>query len=171
MTDTTARPSADARADANADTDTDVATLVRRLADRAAIVDLGIAHAAAIDERDWNRLRSCYTADASADFEGIGPLATYADIERACRTAIEPLSASQHLVTNADVAIDPDGNTADVRSSFHAQHVQAGTPGGDQFVVAGTYRDRVVRTPDGWRISRRDLTVLWTTGNPEVLQT
>ena len=45
-----------------------------------------------------------------------------------------------------------------------------GTEGGDNYIIAGRYDDRVVRTPDGWRIAHRVLTVDWTEGNPAVVR-
>jgi hypothetical protein len=47
--------------------------------------------------------------------------------------------------------------------------VKPGTAGGDNYIVAGTYSDRHVRTPDGWRIAHRRLDVSWTDANPAVL--
>jgi SnoaL-like domain len=44
-----------------------------------------------------------------------------------------------------------------------------GVADGTQYVVAGRYDDRFVRTASGWRISHRTLSVMWTSGNPAVL--
>ena len=71
---------------------------------------------------------------------------------------------SQHLVGTHQVALDGDRATA--RCYLHAQHVNQS---GGQYIVAGRYDDDVVRTPAGWRIQRRTLTVLWTAGDPAVL--
>jgi hypothetical protein len=46
--------------------------------------------------------------------------------------------------------------------------VVEGTQGGDNFIVGGYYEDRVVRTPDGWRIAHRLMQQTWTEGNPNV---
>ena len=55
------------------------------------------------------------------------------------------------------------------RCYFHAQHVRNGTEGGSNYVVAGIYRDRWVRTEAGWRSCERSLEVTWTEGNPAVV--
>jgi hypothetical protein len=46
--------------------------------------------------------------------------------------------------------------------------VRAAAEGGDNFIVGGYYEDRVVRTPDGWRIAHRLMQQTWTEGNPAV---
>ena len=74
-----------------------------------------------------------------------------------------PLDVSQHMVSTHQFAVDGDRATG--RCYLHAQHVA----GGGQFVVAGRYEDRYRRTPDGWRIEHRTLTVMWTAGDPAVL--
>jgi hypothetical protein len=147
--------------------DTSVDAAFGQLLDRQAVVDVCVRYCTALDRRDWNLLRTCFTADASGDFAGLGQLQGYEDFERVCRRALEPLAASQHVVTNFVVAVAADGATT--TCYFQAQHVKPGTPGGDLFVVAGIYTDRHVRTPDGWRIAHRRLDVTWTDGNPEVL--
>jgi 3-phenylpropionate/cinnamic acid dioxygenase small subunit len=140
-----------------------------RVLDREAVVDTCVRYATALDRRDWSLLRTCFLPDATGDYAGIGALSGYDEIERVCRRALEPLAASQHLLGNFVVALD--GNQATVTCYLHAQHVRPGTPGGDTYVVAGTYTDRHVRTPDGWRIAHRRLEVTWTQGNPAVLAT
>jgi hypothetical protein len=48
--------------------------------------------------------------------------------------------------------------------------VLAGTEGGDNYIVGGTYEDRLVRTGAGWRIAHRVMTQTWTEGNPGVVR-
>ena len=41
---------------------------------------------------------------------------------------------------------------------------------GRTYIMAGRYEDHLVRTPDGWRIADRTLTIDWTEGNPDIRQ-
>lgn len=66
---------------------------------------------------------------------------------------------TQHLLGN--VVVDIDGDDAHATCYLQAQHVL----GGDVFTVGGTYRDRISRTPDGWRIAERRLEPVWQTGD------
>jgi hypothetical protein len=62
-----------------------------------------------------------------------------------------------------------DGDAATAQCEVQAQHVRRGVDGGSTFTLGGRYRDRLTRTPDGWRIAHRDLEVVWVAGNPAVL--
>lgn len=138
------------------------------LLDRVEIVDLLNRYAMALDDRDWQRLATCFTPDAIAVYGPVlGRQEGFAAIERVCRGALEPLDSSHHIISNHEIAIDRD--TARTRCYLHAQHTKAGTEGGDNFTIGGAYIDELVRTDGGWRIRRRELRILWQEGNPRVL--
>ena len=139
-------------------------TATDELHDRQAIVDLTVAYCWALDTRDWDRLDEVFLPDASAELGGsfVGLEAIKARV----RSALEPLTVSQHMIGTHDVRVDGDRATS--RCYLHAQHVRR-LDGERQFIVAGRYEDELVRTPAGWRISRRDLVVLWTAGDAAVL--
>jgi SnoaL-like domain len=112
-------------------------------------------------------LATCFTADATAHYRSDPPSEGYPAIEARVRSALAPLSASQHLVGNSVVTLA--GDTAESVCYLQAQHVRPGTAGGDTFIVAGRYLDHFVRTRAGWRIAVRRLEIVWTGGNPAVL--
>lgn len=140
---------------------------VQRLLDEHEITRLCYRYGAALDDRDWERLRTCFTADAVTEYEGLGRFEGYPAIEGVCQAALGPLDRSQHLIGN--VSVDVDGDTATAQCYLHAQHVKAGTAGGDLYLLAGRYTDRVTRTPDGWRFAHRRLETWWVDGNPAVV--
>jgi ketosteroid isomerase-like protein len=134
--------------------------------DRQAIIDLTIAYAWALDTKQFEDLREIFADDAIGDLAGIhweGIDAITARIEG----PLSKLDATQHVVSNQQVRVD--GDTGTCRCYLIGQHVKRGTPGGDHFIIAGTYDDELARTPDGWRITHRTLTVVWTDGNPAVV--
>ena len=136
--------------------------------DRREIDDLLARYASALDERDWERLASCFAADAEANYGGAtGRCVGYPAIEQLCRSILEPLDASQHLIAGPEVEIV--GDEAHARTGFQAQHVRRGCEGGSHFIIGGTYVDRLVRRPEGWRIASRELRAIWSEGNPRVL--
>jgi SnoaL-like domain len=136
-----------------------------QLADRQAIVDLTIAYSWALDARRFDDLDRVFVPDATAELGR--SLDGRAAIKARIRDALVPLQASQHMVASHQVQVDGDRATG--RLYLQAQHVKPGTSGGDLFMVGGSYEDRYVRTPDGWRIAHRTLHVSWTQGNPAVL--
>ncbi|CAB4877237.1 unannotated protein [freshwater metagenome] len=137
------------------------------LEDRRLIDDVLYRYAQALDSRDWELLRSCFTPDAVADYLELGGINDgFEAILTLCRGALDGLDATQHLIGSPLATID--GDTATATCYLQAQHVFNGADGGDHFLVGGTYVDKLVRTPDGWRIKHRTLHATWTAGNPGV---
>jgi ketosteroid isomerase-like protein len=140
---------------------------LQNLLDREAIHEVLVRYATALDDRDWDRLASCFTEDAIADYgSGVfdGPVA----IVDLCRQMLSPLQVSQHLLGSFEITIS--GKTATSRCYFHAQHVRPGLDGGDQLIIAGTYEDSLQKSADQWQIRKRRLVATWQKGNPAVLE-
>lgn len=142
------------------------ADAVQRLVDQQAIADLLVRYTSALDDKDWPRLESCFTSDPVFVHPG-GRLDGFSAILARTSGALEPLDATQHLLGNVVVAVD--GDTATAGSYFQAQHVRVGTPGGDTYLIAGSYADVLVRTDDGWRITERVQSYSWRDGNRAVV--
>ena len=133
--------------------------------DEKAIIDLTIAYTWALDERRFDDLRTIFAADATAELAGVRCDGLEAIIAR-IRGALMKVDASQHVISNQQVRVD--GDTATCRCYLVGQHIKRGLPGGEHFIMSGTYSDRLARTADGWRITERSLEILWTEGNPAV---
>lgn len=140
--------------------------LITALADRQEINDLVVRYSTALDTRDWALLETCFIADPVFDADGFPPINDFQSIRDNASRALAGLDASQHYVTN--IAIELDGDKASVVAYLQAQHVRSSAVGGPNLLIAGVYRDDVVRTAAGWRFSHRRLTVTWTEGNPAV---
>jgi 3-phenylpropionate/cinnamic acid dioxygenase small subunit len=137
------------------------------LTDREEIFDLAVRYATALDSRDWQLPRTCFLPDVVVLYEGVGEVEGYEGVEDICRRALEPLDASQHILSN--FVIDLRGDEADFSCYLHAQHVKQAVEGEPLFVVAGQYTDLHRRTDEGWKIARRRLATWWTSGNPGVI--
>jgi ketosteroid isomerase-like protein len=139
------------------------------LADRREIDDVLYRYAHALDSHDWDRLRTCFTEDAVADFLELGGVNEGIDaIVELISGVLSGLDASQHLIGSPIATVD--GGTAKSSCYLQAQHVFEGAPGGDHYLVGGTYVDELVRTPEGWRIKHRTLHASWMSGNPGVFE-
>ncbi|PXY33396.1 hypothetical protein BAY59_09900 [Prauserella coralliicola] len=139
---------------------------LRQLRDRAEIADLCTRYAYALDRKDWVAVAETFLDDAVFEHPG-GRLRGAEAIVHRARTALERLDATQHLIGSITVAVD--GDSARARCYFHAQHVRAGTPGGELYTIAGSYADRLVRTTAGWRIAERLQEYSWRSGNRQVV--
>ena len=129
----------------------------RLTADRLAIIEVINRYGAAIDARDWLRLGTCFTERAVVNFSSRrleGPEAIVRFIEE----AIVRVSWQQHLLGSHDVTVDGDSATASTQ--LIATQV-TGDDADQVLITVGTYRDVLVRTASGWRISERTLAVGW----------
>jgi SnoaL-like domain len=135
----------------------------RRLADRLEIDDLLTRYATAIDGRDWELLDTVFTADAHLDYRGAGGIeGPYPEVRAWLAEVLPMFDVTQHLVLNRVVAVD--GDTARARSAFSNPN-RINVDGASQlFTVGGYYHDQLVRTPDGWRLSRRLEETSWWEG-------
>jgi 3-phenylpropionate/cinnamic acid dioxygenase small subunit len=145
-----------------------VPELQQDLADRMEITELLARYSTALDTKDWTMLEEVFTADAACDYGSLGSPQGLAAITDLVRGTLQTLDATQHLVGNVVVQVRGDEATADCY--LISQHIRAGAPGGDHYLLGGRYTDRVVRTPAGWRIAHRTLHRMWATGNREVVQ-
>ncbi|TXS37769.1 nuclear transport factor 2 family protein [Streptomyces sp. OR43] len=142
--------------------------MLQELTDRAAIVDVVVAYATALDSRDWATLGALFTGDACWEYSNsaerlCGPDAIVARI----RTSLERLDATHHLNGNHVAAVH--GDEAEHTCYYQAQHVRHGVPDGETFLGGGRYDDRLRRTTDGWRFTHRRITNIWSEGNPAVV--
>jgi hypothetical protein len=128
------------------------------MSDRDAIVELLAEAAWIFDHKQWDRMGEVFTPDTDAYGQQ--------GLEALTASTIRYLGAcgpTQHLIGNHRVRVD--GDTATVVSYVRAFHCADSATGGpdrmerarpDQYWdFLGEYRDTLVRTPAGWRISRR----------------
>lgn len=128
------------------------ATELREMRGREEIRGLLARYGYLMDARDWGRLGSVFTADLlfDASSAGLGVYSGLAQLSEGFSRMQHPVS---HHVTNEMVAVrGDDADRAEATSLWLA-------PRRDGRVWSGQYRDELVRTPDGWRISHRVLTV------------
>jgi len=137
------------------------------LSDHQQIVNITHDYCWALDGRQWGDLDNVFLPNATAQL-GHHSCKDRDEIKAVVDRALSKLDASQHIVATHQITIDAD--TATSRCYLHAQHVRHAAEGGPHFIVAGTYSDTLTRTPDGWRIAHRDLTIIWREGNVRVVR-
>jgi hypothetical protein len=133
------------------------AAQLQALIDRNDIIDTMSRYASGIDRRDAALYRSCFTDDLEVDVSGNGFEQMTADawVARALQL-VGTFQTTQHIITNHTLAIT--GDEASCAAYLQAQHWNP-----ENFLlVGGHYDDKLVRTPDGWRICRLQLTITWT---------
>ena len=135
-------------------------------ADRIEIDDLLTRYATAVDTRDWDLYQSVFTADAVIDYTSSGGIrGGLAEVTKWLTESLAMFSMSQHLVTNRDIRVTDDTATS---HSYLYNAMGRTTRDGTLALmfVGGSYRDKLRRTPDGWRITERIQDTAWFSSSP-----
>lgn len=132
------------------------------LLDHAEISALLDAYADGIDRRDFDRVAALFTEDATLDYRSSGgPSGPLDEVMAWLRASLPAVTLTQHLLTNCHVEVE--GDTATAATQLFNPLLFAGDET-TLLLLGGRYDDRLRRTADGWRISDRVHTTIWTAG-------
>lgn len=137
--------------------------------DVAAIGNVINLYPVAVDTQSWALFDHVFTEDVHCDFGDPAVWNNRASLKQAFDMIHAPFAATQHATRGHHVMVKGDGATC--LSYVLGRFIREMPEGGNMFESAGWYDDALVRTPVGWRISRRVCRMLWWGGNPKVLQT
>ena len=143
---------------------TDPAAQLAWLTDRAAISDLLIDFARALDDQDWEGYAANYTEDGVL---AISPTIAHtgrAGLADFVAASLGRYAGTHHVSSNHAIAVD--GDTATTRSYLLAAHVFAADDPYRHADGAGWYRCRLRRTKQGWRFAHVALEVRYLSGAP-----
>jgi hypothetical protein len=141
---------------------------LQQISDRIEIEELLVRYSRALDQREFDTLETLFTPDATFDGGSLGCPTGAAEIRAMIEGTLSGLDATQHLVGKS--LIDLQGDEAEVRTYLISQHIRESAPGPvKHYFLGGEYADRVVRTPDGWRIAYRRLDRMWKQGDRAVI--
>ncbi len=133
--------------------------------DVAEIRDVLARYMRAMRLGDVDLMDDVFLPDAIIDYTAIGgSVAPWTETKPWLRGMID-VELFMLFVGDVYATFDADGIGADVESSWHGAFVAA--PDAAPLTIFGTYTDRFVRTPDGWRIeARTDNPLLQVPGAP-----
>lgn len=134
---------------------------LQALLDRAAIEELVLSYARAVDRRDFAALRDLYHPDATDDHAGYykGPAAGFIDWleEGMAETGI-----TQHYVCNMLIRLAEGGARAEGEIYALNYHRMNGPGGPADFIAGGRYLDVYEKRADGiWRFASRTVAPDW----------
>ena len=128
---------------------------LEEISDRMEIQELQVAYSHAIDFGRWDELDEEFTPDAFIDYTVFGgPIGPYPEIKEYLRNTMPMFSGYYHLVATSKVELQGDTATG-VTPCYNPMVLPLPDDGEQVFVCGLWYHDTYVRTPDGWRISRR----------------
>jgi hypothetical protein len=127
---------------------------LQEISDRLEIQDLLARYTDAIDRRDWDVLDRIFTTDARIDYTSVGGIAgNLPEIKEFLDQSFKLFESTQHLLGLS--VVDISGDEATARTICHNPMVLKGGKNPQLLVCGVWYRDRLVRTPEGWRIAER----------------
>jgi hypothetical protein len=123
------------------------------ISDRLEIQQLLVDYSTAIDNRRFDDLDTVFTPDAYIDYRALGGIdGRYPEVKKWLSEVLPTFPVYAHMLGNFSVRID--GDTASSRVICFNPMVLPGD--NDQALFCGLwYDDEFVRTPGGWRMTRR----------------
>lgn len=128
---------------------------LQQLSDRREIEDVLIAYCHAIDSHRWDELDDVFTPDAFIDYTVFGgPKGPYPEIKPFLSEVLPQFAYAQHIIATSQIKLDGDRATG---RTYCTNPVGVREADGSirHMVYALWYVDELVRTPAGWRLSRR----------------
>lgn len=143
---------------------------LQEISDRIEIQELLVRYSHAVDTQDWDLYRKVFTPDAFIDYTAMG--GTKGNLEETVaflQSAMPMFKSFQHMIANTVLEF-VDADHVNGRTICHNPMV-IGLPDGKEhvFYCGLWYRDQIVRTADGWKITSRIEERSYTYNQPEGL--
>ena len=142
--------------------------LTQLLADRLAINDVVVRYFGLVDAKGWERMHEVFTDDTTTRWTPDSLVVGRDGIVAAMRHMVgsDEIVTFHHVASMAPVV---DGDTADVVVRVRAMHHGVGPRAGKFYESLGVQPTRLVRTPEGWRISHHEWQIAVMLGDREEL--
>ena len=124
------------------------------VADRIALQDVMLKYAAGVDERDFDLYASCFMENVEVVDFGEAPINGRDEWVEYVKGALDNYGPTQHMLGPQLATVDADN--AHCRTDVQALHYLK-QPEGEILTLWATYETDMVRTDEGWKISRHRL--------------
>ncbi|HEY3699339.1 MAG TPA: nuclear transport factor 2 family protein [Spongiibacteraceae bacterium] len=144
---------------------------LQEISDRLEIQDLMVDYASAIDQKKFDELDNVFTADAYIDYRSLGGIdGRFPEVKAWLSQVLPNFPMYYHMIGNASIKIS--GDTAQSRIICFNPMVVNLADGTNQVMYVGLwYRDKFVRTAQGWRMCERIEEKCFASNAPEGLNT
>lgn len=129
---------------------------LEEISDRLEIQQLLVDYSTAIDTRRFDDLDAVFTADAYIDYRAMGGIdGQYREVKAWLAEVLPNFPAYSHMLGNLSITFAGDTATSRV-ICFNPMVLGGPDETNQQVLFCGLwYDDEFVRTPDGWRMTRR----------------
>lgn len=142
-------------------------TTTDKLAQHIAIQNVLNRYTRACDQRDWPAFHSIFAEQVTVNYGGKFELQRREAAVNMIRSMLDGCGPTQHLLGNFDITV----NDKAASSACYVRAVHAGLADGAEryYEVWAEYRDTLELTPDGWRITERNMVVSKEVGSRNIL--
>ena len=137
---------------------------LQEISDRMEIDEVLVRYSRALDFKNFAEIEPLFTDDAEFDAGSLGMPQGPVAIRTMIESSLSALDATQHALAKSLITFT-DADTAEVRTYLISQHIL----GDKHYFIGAEYADRLVRTPQGWRIAYRRLDRMWKEGDRSVI--
>ena len=131
---------------------------IRAIQDRTDITDVLYRYASTIDKFDLEGLRATLADDVTAQYGNADPIAGGDETAAWIGEAISTVIWQHHLLSVYHVEVEGDTAKALV---YHTSHQVFEDDPQTAKLLVGRYHNELRREPDGWKISKLLLELLW----------
>ena len=124
------------------------------VSDRIALQDVMLKYAAGVDERDFDLYASCFIENVEVLDFGEAPINGRDEWVKYVRNALDNYGPTQHMLGPQLASIN--GDNAHCRTDVQALHYLK-QPEGEILTLWATYETDMIRTDEGWKISKHRL--------------
>ncbi len=123
--------------------------------DRHEIEECLKRYSTAIDTQNFELLDTVFVPEADVDYRPAGGIqGNRAEVKEWLAKTLVMFATMQHSITNICIELDGD-RASSVCNLFNPMGIARKDGGMDVFFCGGCYRDELVRTEEGWRITSR----------------
>tara|TARA_B100000676_G_scaffold2195_1_gene1951 strand:- start:235 stop:651 length:417 start_codon:yes stop_codon:yes gene_type:complete len=124
------------------------------VSDRIALQDVMLKYAAGVDERDFDLYASCFIENVEVLDFGEAPINGRDEWVKYVKNALDNYGPTQHMLGPQLASIN--GDNAHCRTDVQALHYLK-QPEGEILTLWATYETDMIRTDEGWKISKHRL--------------
>lgn len=139
------------------------------MSDIVAITQLVNLYGLAVDSQRWELFDRIFATDVDADYGSTSHWTDREQFKSEFAAFHAPFDSTQHTMSTH--VIDVDGDRARSFCNGGWRLIRKAVDPNPLWDGSGWYDDALLRTPDGWRITRRVCRITWWTGNPSVNET
>jgi len=141
----------------------------QEISDRFEIQDLLFTYADLIDQKQFDGLVNVFSEDAHIDYSVYGgAVGGRTEIIKFLKEVLPSFKCYQHLNANMQITVDGNSGTGRIMC-FNPQELMLSKEKSHLYMLGLWYKDKYIRTEQGWRIQQRVEEKSWAFNLPDFM--